>query len=80
MFPLVQRERFCPSCWSRDIQPSRFRGLEWLLSIVGIRPSRCITCFERFWMWSYKSGKDTASSRGRLDTAQGTTGESQKTK
>lgn len=52
MSSLARKVHCCPYCWFRDMQPSRPRGLEWLLLIMGIRSYRCLLCQRSFWIWS----------------------------
>jgi hypothetical protein len=39
----------CPCCLNREMNPSRPRGKEWLLTLAFIRPFRCHWCERRFW-------------------------------
>jgi hypothetical protein len=42
--------RNCPHCLSDQVRPSRRRAWEWLLFVVGVRPDRCLHCFERYYV------------------------------
>jgi len=42
--------RHCPECHSEQIRRSKRRGIieRDLLSVVGIKPFRCVDCYHRF--------------------------------
>lgn len=48
----------CPRCKCAAVHRSRRKGgLDWLMSMVGLRPARCYTCQRRFYT-RYSSRKD----------------------
>ena len=40
----------CPRCHCHALYQTRRRGLDWLISVIGLRPIRCMTCDKRFYM------------------------------
>jgi transcription elongation factor Elf1 len=40
----------CPRCRCHALYRTRRRGLDWLMSVVGLKPVRCFTCDKRFYM------------------------------
>ncbi len=40
----------CPRCKSRDVHRSHRRGMDWLLSGMGFRPIKCLSCDHRFYV------------------------------
>ena len=46
----------CPRCHSEQIRRSKRRGLVelGLLSIIGLKPFRCVDCYHRFFRWPVK--------------------------
>ena len=43
----------CPRCHGNALYRTHRRGLDWLISAIGLRPVRCYTCNKRFYVrWS----------------------------
>ena len=40
----------CPRCKCHALYRTRRRGLDWLMSLMGFRPVRCMTCDKRFYL------------------------------
>jgi len=40
----------CPRCKCHALYVARRRGLDWLVSAIGLRPVRCMTCDKRFYL------------------------------
>lgn len=40
----------CPRCKCHALYIARRRGLDWLMSAIGLRPVRCMTCDKRFYL------------------------------
>jgi hypothetical protein len=38
----------CPRCECRACYALHRKGLDWILSLFGLRPARCLTCGRRF--------------------------------
>jgi hypothetical protein len=56
----------CPSCKCQACYALHRKGLDWVMSIFGRRPARCLTCSRKFFA-RYKM------SDNRQDTASATT-------
>jgi hypothetical protein len=39
----------CPRCNQPEVYPSRVRGLDFLLTLLLLRPYRCHNCSRRYW-------------------------------
>jgi hypothetical protein len=39
----------CPRCKCRACYALHRKGIDWLASLVGMRPARCLTCTRRFY-------------------------------
>ncbi len=40
----------CPRCQCHELARSHRRGIDWLMSYIGLRPARCLACFKRFYL------------------------------
>jgi DNA-directed RNA polymerase subunit RPC12/RpoP len=40
----------CPRCKCHALYLARRRGLDWLMTVFGLRPARCMTCSKRFYL------------------------------
>jgi hypothetical protein len=49
MKTLQRSSKVCPHCHSSETRPSKRRLIEYLLTLVFLRPYRCRTCNYRFW-------------------------------
>ena len=41
--------KLCPRCKCNACYPLHRRGLDWALSLLGLRPARCLTCMKKFY-------------------------------
>jgi hypothetical protein len=39
----------CPRCKCRACYALHRKGIDWVVSLVGLRPARCLTCTRRFY-------------------------------
>ena len=39
----------CPRCKCRACYALHRKGIDWVASLVGLRPARCLTCARRFY-------------------------------
>jgi len=39
----------CPRCDCRACYALHRKGIDWVVSLVGLRPARCLTCTRRFY-------------------------------
>ena len=39
----------CPRCKCRACYALHRKGIDWVMSLVGLRPARCLTCARRFY-------------------------------
>lgn len=46
---MLTLSRICPTCSSWDIFKSRFRTLDFILSLLLLRPVRCGDCYQRYY-------------------------------
>jgi hypothetical protein len=70
----------CPRCKCHALYQTRRRGVDWLMSAIGLRPVRCMTCEKRFymrhsWLKGYEEPPNRVYVRPRRDAgkAQGAT-------
>jgi hypothetical protein len=47
----------CPRCKCRACYALHRKGMDWVVSLVGLRPARCLTCTRRFYA-RYKMTED----------------------
>ena len=40
----------CPRCKCHALYRTRRKRVDWLMSILGLRPVRCLTCDKRFYI------------------------------
>lgn len=40
----------CPRCQCHELARSHRKGVDWLMSLIGLRPARCVICFKRFYL------------------------------
>ena len=51
----------CPRCRCNALYRTHRKGLDWLMSAIGMRPVRCYTCSKRFYIrWSPANNGDNA--------------------
>jgi hypothetical protein len=58
----------CPSCGSIRVRRSKRRGLEKALSLIFMRPLRCIDCYQRFFGWPLTHRRHPALTEGAART------------
>ncbi len=39
----------CPSCKCKACYALHRKGFDWMMSLLGLRPARCLTCARRFY-------------------------------
>lgn len=60
----------CSHCLQTRAAYSRFRGIEWLLLLIGLRPFRCTTCYQRFYGFAlFQTAEPSLRSSGSTETA-----------
>jgi hypothetical protein len=47
----------CPSCKCAACYAMHRKGVDWVMSLLGLRPARCLTCDRKFYA-SYKISND----------------------
>lgn len=43
----------CPVCQSRNIREARFRLRDIPFALLRAKPTRCMACYRRFYIWSW---------------------------
>jgi len=46
---MLPEDYACPRCKCRACYALHRKGLDWLMSLIGLRPARCLTCERRFY-------------------------------
>jgi hypothetical protein len=46
---LYSINKLCPSCRCGACYPLHRKGIDWALSLWGLRPARCLTCMRKFY-------------------------------
>lgn len=54
----------CPSCKCSACYAIHRKGIDWVFSLLGLRPARCLTCSRRFYA-RYKLSDDGKYVNGR---------------
>jgi hypothetical protein len=47
---MLHSSHLCPYCECSDLEVLRRGGIDWVLSLFGCRPVRCLACLERFYV------------------------------
>ena len=68
----------CPSCKCRACYALHRTGFDWFVSMLGLRPARCLTCTRKFYT-RYKLSEDgkyiLSQSKDRTAESKGRTGD-----
>jgi hypothetical protein len=61
----------CPNCYSEQIRRSKRRGVieQTLLTVVALKPYRCLDCYGRFYRWPVRMKSQQIANGGTLTTA-----------
>jgi hypothetical protein len=58
----------CPRCKCRACYALHRKGLDWILSVFGLRPARCLTCNRKFYARYRVAGDGKFVLDGRSDS------------
>lgn len=53
---LIWTKRQCPFCNSVQFKPAELRSFDGLLSMLGLRPVRCMFCWRRYYWFAFSPG------------------------
>ena len=64
----------CPRCKCQACYALHRKGFDWVMSMIGLRPARCLTCGKRFYA-RYAMATDQTSSAPQERSDEGRVGE-----
>jgi len=64
----------CPRCKCKACYALHRKGLDWVISLIGLRPARCLTCNKRFYArYSIAARRDESDGARQSRTDKGKT-------